>query len=568
MGENLIRSCKTGLHGFILVIVTLAFLFQSSCMTTKSSVSGGLGLLLTHAVVLRGEGLEPSLDSTILVTDGRIQFIGDESEARRLAPGAERVDLRGATVLPGLVDAHAHVSGLGMALETVSLVDTTSYAEVLDRIKAGAARAAKGEWITGRGWDQNDWASKDFPTSDELDRIVSDHPVWVTRIDGHAALANSAAMRAAGITASTTDPVGGKILRDDRGQPTGVFVDAAKDLVERVIPSPSREVQKRRLVRAAEEIAAHGLTGVHDAGVDDLTLSLMRELVDEGRLPIRIYAMLSDDDALLTKWFAKGPLIDYGGKLTVRSVKLYADGALGSRGAALLQPYADDASNSGLLLTSVEHIREVAARGRKAGFQVNTHAIGDRAVRNVLDAYESTSVNANDRFRIEHFQVSSLDDISRLAPRGIIASMQPTHATSDMYWAEQRVGPERIRGAYSWRTVLSRGGRLALGSDFPVEEVNPFFGIYAAVTRQDQKGWPSGGWYPSERLTIQEAIRGFSADAAYAAFEEQRRGTIDVGKAADFTIVESNPLTADPSLLFKTKVLYTVVGGKIVYKAR
>jgi len=564
----LITFSQIGLHARILTFLTVALPFLASCMTAKPSVSDGHELILSHAVVLRGWGLDPLEDSTVLVTDGKIRFIGEEAEAGRLAPGAERIDLKGATVLPGLVDAHAHVSGLGMALETVSLVDTTSYAEVLERVRQGAAKATRGEWITGRGCDQNDWAIKDFPTAAELDRVVSDHPVWVTRIDGHAALANSAAMRAAGITSSTADPAGGRILRDERGEPTGVFVDAAKELVERMIPPASRGVQKRRIVRAAEEIAAHGLTGVHDAGADDLTISLMRELLDEGRLPIRIYGMLSDDDALVAKWFAEGPLINYGGKLTVRSVKLYADGALGSRGAALLQPYADDVSNRGLLLTTVEHIRDVSSRARLAGFQVNTHAIGDRAVRNVFDAYESALVNANDRFRIEHFQVAALEDISRLAPRGIIASMQPTHATSDMYWAEKRVGPERIRGAYAWRTVLDRGGRLALGSDFPVEEVNPFFGIYAAVTRQDQKGWPAGGWYPSERLTIQEAIRGFSADAAYAAFEEESRGTIEVGKAGDFTIVESNPLTADPSSLFKLKVLYTVVGGKIVYRAQ
>lgn len=559
---------KVGHHARILAFLSLAALFSGACMTTKPIGSPGRDLLLAHSVVLRGSELEPLVNSAILVRDGRIRFIGEEAEAIRLAPGAERLDLKGATILPGLVDAHAHVAGLGMALETVSLVGTTSYGEVLERIRRRAGTALDGEWITGRGWDQNDWAIKDFPTAAELDRVVSDHPVWVTRIDGHAALANSAAMRAAGITSSTADPAGGRILRDERGEPTGVFVDSAKELVERVIPPASRDVQKRRLVRAAEEIAALGLTGVHDAGVDDLTISLMRELIDEGRLPVRIYAMLSDEDALLAKWFDQGSLINYGGKLTVRSVKLYADGALGSRGAALLEPYTDDRSNRGLLLTTVEHIRDVASRARRAGFQVNTHAIGDRAVRNVFDAYEGASVSSRDRFRIEHFQVAALDDISRLAPRGIIASMQPTHATSDMYWAEQRVGPERIRGAYAWRTVLDRGGRLALGSDFPVEDVNPFFGIHAAVTRQDQKGWPAGGWHPSERLTVQEAIRGFSADSAYAAFEEADRGTIELGKAADFTIVESNPLTADPATLFRMKVLYTIVNGNIVYKAR
>jgi predicted amidohydrolase YtcJ len=304
---------------------------------------------------------------------------------------------------------------------------------------------------------------------------------------------------------------------------------------------------------------------MHDAGADGGTIAAVKQLIGEKKFPIRVYQMVSDDASLLDTWFRSGPLIGYGNRLTVRSVKCYADGALGSRGAALLAPYSDDPGNSGLLVSKEEHLADVAKRARKAGFQVNTHAIGDRGVRNVFEAYESAGATAADRFRIEHFQVVALSDFPRLAKSGIIASMQPTHATSDMYWAEDRVGPERIKGAYAWRTVLDSGARLALGSDFPVEAVNPFFGIYAAVTRQDQKGSPAGGWYPSQKLTLAEAIRGFTLDAAFAAFEEQSRGTIEPGKLADLTIVDGDLLAMPESDLFKAKVRMTVVGGEVVY---
>ncbi|HEY8131023.1 MAG TPA: amidohydrolase, partial [Thermoanaerobaculia bacterium] len=336
----------------------------------------------------------------------------------------------------------------------------------------------------------------------------------------------------------------------------GTFIDAAQGLVERKIPPPSFELRKRRVLAAAQKIAENGLTEMHDAGADQTTIRAVRELIDENRFPIRVYTMIADDARALDEWFARGKLIDYGGRLTVRSVKLYADGALGSRGAALLAPYSDDPGNSGLIVSRPEHLADVSRRARAAGFQVNTHAIGDRGVRNAIDAYEAAGVTAQDRFRIEHFQVVAPSDFGRVARDGIIASMQPTHATSDMPWAEDRVGPERIKGAYAWRTVLNSGARLALGSDFPVEAVNPFFGIYAAVTRQ--------GWYPDQKLTLAEAIRGFTKDAAYAAFEEDSRGTIEPGKLADFTIVEGDLYSMPSSDLFKVKVRYTVVGGEIV----
>ena len=278
--------------------------------------------------------------------------------------------------------------------------------------------------------------------------------------------------------------------------------------------------------------------------------------------------MISDNDALENEWFARGPLVGYDGRLTIRAVKMYADGALGSRGAALLAPYSDDPQNSGLIISTVEHMTDVARRAKAAGFQVNTHAIGDAAVHHVIDEYEAAGAAPQDRFRIEHFQIVPPGDFARIAHDGIIASMQPTHATSDMPWAEQRVGPERIKGGYAWRTVLNAGARLALGSDFPVEDVNPFFGIYSAVTRQDQQGNPPGGWMPEQKLTLPEAIRGFTSDAAYAAFQEGSRGTIEIGKLADFTIVDGDLYEAPPSTLFQTKVRYTIVNGEVVYQSR
>jgi predicted amidohydrolase YtcJ len=525
-------------------------------------------LVFSGGTVVSGSDQVPGSNYAVAISAGRVVAVGPADQILHANPNARVIDVTGTTVVPGLIDAHGHLYGLGLSLDTVSLVGSTTFDEAIARVKERVSLAQPGEWILGRGWDQNRWPGKQFPTATPLDAAIADHPVWLRRVDGHAGLANSAAMRIAGVTASTPDPEGGRILRDASGNPTGVFVDGAQDLIDRAVPAPSFELRKRRILAAAQRIAENGLTETHDPGAVEDTVRAVRELIDEKRFPIRVYTMIGDDSRALNAWFARGKLIDYGGRLTVRSVKLYADGALGSRGAALLTPYNDDPGNSGLLLSKPEHLADVARRARAAGFQVNTHAIGDRGVRNAIDAYEAAGVTPEDRFRIEHFQVAAPSDFPRIARDGIIASMQPTHATSDMYWAEDRVGPERIRGAYAWRTVLNSGARLTLGSDFPVEDVNPFFGIYAAVTRQDQKGWPAGGWYPDQKLTLAEAIRGFTNDAAYAAFEESSRGTIEPGKLADLTIVEGNLYSMPQSDLYKTRVRYTVVGGEIVYSAK
>jgi predicted amidohydrolase YtcJ len=526
------------------------------------------GTLFVGGTLVAGPEQTPQENYAVYVTDGIIRDLGPADGLRKKYPEAMVVDASKATILPGLIDAHGHLYGLGNSLDIVRLANTTSYEEVIARVRERAAQTPAGEWVVGRGWDQNDWPTKAFPTSAPLDAAVSTHPVWLTRIDGHAGLANSAAMKLAGVTAATKDPAGGRIERDAQGNPTGVFIDAATDLIDNAIPAPSPAQRKARVLASAQAIAASGLTGMHDAGIDAATITAVKELIAEKKFPIRVYGMLGDNTQLVADWFKQGPMIDHGGRLTVRSVKLYADGALGSRGAALLAPYSDDPKNVGLMVSTLEHIEDVTRRGKAAGFQINAHAIGDRGVRTVIDAYEKAGVTAADRYRIEHLQVIAPEDIPRLVKSGIIASMQPTHATSDMYWAEERVGPERVKGAYAWRTVLNAGGRLAFGSDFPVEDVNPFFGLLAAVTRQDQKGWPEGGWRPTERLTLAEAIRGFTIDAAYAAFEEKSRGTIEAGKLADFTIVDGDLYALPSNELHKAVVTMTVVNGEVVYEKK
>jgi predicted amidohydrolase YtcJ len=421
-------------------ITLFAFLFAcTGSQPTAESVPGERmhdeGTLYIGGTVVTGVAQTPRKNYAVYTSGGTIGEVGPADAMRAKYASARVVDAPNATILPGLTDAHGHLYGLGLSLDIVNLVDTESYDAVIARVRERAATASAGDWIEGRGWDQNDWPVKAFPTAAALDAAVADHPVWLRRIDGHAGLANRAAMRAAGVTAATKDPEGGRIERDANGNPTGVFIDGAMDLIDNSVPAPSAALRKSRVLAAAKAIAANGLTEMHDAGIDAETISAVQELIDERRFPIRVYAMLGDNAELLTTWFKSGPLMNYGGHLTVRAVKLYADGALGSRGAALLAPYTDDPTNVGLMIAKPEHIEDVARRGRAAGFQVNTHAIGDRGVRNVIDAYERAGVSAKDRNRVEHLQVIAPDDVPRLVQHGIIASMQPTHATSDMYWA-------------------------------------------------------------------------------------------------------------------------------------
>lgn len=526
-------------------------------------------LILTNARIYTVNDGRP-VAGALAVRDGLVQFVGSEREALAFqGPRTRIVDGGGHVVIPGMVDAHAHLLNLGFALRQVNLVGTKSYDEVVARVVARAREVPAGQWILGRGWDQNQWGDTRFPTHDALSRAIPGHPVVLTRVDGHALLANAAAMRAAGVVAATRDPEGGRIERTAAGEPTGVFVDKAKGLVERVVPPPSKDETRRATLEAIKEANRWGLVGVHDAGESRETIELFEELARAGTFDLRVYVMVSDDSAAVAHYFARGPQSAlYGGKLWIRSIKLYADGALGSRGAALLDPYSDDPKNSGLLLSTPAHLRDVATRALRAGFQVNTHAIGDRGNRIVLDAYEAALTDvptADHRFRVEHAQVLHHDDIPRFAKLGVIPSMQAVHQTSDMYWAPNRLGYARTLGAYAWRSLLQTGAIVPNGSDFPVEAVNPLLSFHSAVSREDASNWPPGGWLPEERMTREEALKSMTAWPAYAAFQESVMGSLSVGKYADFVILDRNIMTVPPEEMLGTQVLATYIGGKAVF---
>jgi predicted amidohydrolase YtcJ len=524
-------------------------------------------LILTHGVFYPVQPADP-VRGSLAVRAGRIVYLGDDAGAANLRGPATRViDLAGRAVTPGLIDAHSHLSGLGMALDEVDLRGAPTYEEVIRRVRDAAGRLPAGAWVSGRGWDQNLWPGKQFPTHGALSQAVPDHPVWLTRIDGHAVLANAKAMAILGLGAATPDPSGGRLLRDADGQLTGVLVDRAIELAR--LPEPSAADRERYLAAAARHCVALGLTTVTDMGIGAADLEAYFALRRERRLPLRAALFLADQEDLLTSWFARGPDIDAAARVTVRGVKLYADGALGSRGAALVEPYSDDPGNLGLLVSSGEHLEAVARQAAAHGFQVAIHAIGDRGNLVALDAMERALGGPRPelRFRLEHAQVLRLDDIARLARLGIIASMQPTHATSDMPWAKERLGEARLAGAYAWRKVLAAGGRLALGSDFPVESADPRLGLYAAVTRQDLAGNPPGGWFPAERLTRQEALRGFTLDAAWSLFLDREIGSLAVGKRADLVVFAHDPMTVPAAEIPRAGVDMTFVEGEVVYES-
>ncbi len=529
-------------------------------------------LILTNARIYTVDETHPIADA-MAVRGGKVQFVGSSGAVMALKGASTRVlDLGGKTVIPGMVDAHGHVDNLGLALRIVDLTGTNSYDEVIARVVARAKNTPAGQWIIGRGWDQNDWGDTRFPTHEKLTAAVPNNPVYLTRVDGHAGLANAAALKAAGVTAQTKDPDGGHIERAANGLPAGVFVDNAQGLVERVVPQPTRAEVKSEIQAAIVEAEKWGLTGVHDAGASAQTLDIYEELGKAGTLNFRLYAMISDDSATIAKWFARGPLIaGYDSTLWIRSVKLYMDGALGSRGAALLDPYSDSPGTKGLLVSKPEHIEAVAERALKAGFQINTHAIGDRGNRLVLDSYEQALKAvpvADHRFRIEHAQILNSEDIPRFAALGVIPSMQASHQTSDMYWAGTRLGATRLLGAYAWRSLLDNGSVIPNGSDFPVEQVNPLISFHAAFTRQDAHNWPPNGWYPEQKMTREEALRSITLWPAYAAFQERYLGSLTPGKLADFVVLDQDIMRVAPEQVLQTKVLATYVGGKAVYERK
>jgi predicted amidohydrolase YtcJ len=552
-----------------LVITGLASAALSSAAAQRSS-SPAADLIVTRAKIYTVDPSRPFV-SALAVREGRVQFVGSDREAMQLrGPSTRVIDAGGQTVIPGMIDAHAHLFGLGTFLRDIDLTDTRSYEAIISRVGERVRQAPAGRWMLGRGWDQNKWGDTRFPTHDALSRVSPSNPVVLTRVDGHAILANAAAMRAAGVTAATKDPSGGKIERTANGEPTGVFIDNAMDLVNRHLPPLTRDDRRTATLAAIAAANEVGLVGVHTAGEPRDVIDTFEDLAKAGTFNLRAYVMIDDDSADIAHYFQRGPQNAlYDGRLWIRSVKMYADGALGSRGAALLDPYADDPRNTGLLRTTAAHLQDVSTRALQRGFQIGIHAIGDRGNRIALDAIEAalkTVPTADHRFRIEHVQVLDHADVPRFAQLGVLPSMQAVHQPSDMYWAPTRLGYARTLGAYAWRSLLNTGVIIPNGSDFPVERVNPLYSFHASVARQDDDNWPPGGWFPEQKMTRDEALKSMTIWAAFAGFQEQVTGSLTPGKYADFVILDRDIMTVPDADILGTRVTATYIGGRAVFE--
>ena len=533
--------------------------------------------LIVRAQRIYARDAQPPWPTAIAIRAGKIIAIGtDQDAAARRGPETKSLNFPDDIMIPGLIDAHGHMSGLGSyGLGLLDLSSAKSFDDVVAAVAQKAKTARKGEWILGGRWDHESWPDKKLPTHEKLTAAAPDNPVWLRRVDGHAGIANALAMKIAGIGPDSQNPPGGENVRNERGELTGVLIDNGMDAISVRAGGGGRSAADL-ILKAQEMCLAAGLTGVHDAGVGPAEIAAYRELERDGRLKIRIHAMVAGEHA--KEWFAKnGPFT--GDRFSVRACKLYMDGAMGSRGAWLLEPYADRPTGTdgkpwvGLNVMTPKTFRDISLDGARVGYQICTHAIGDRGNREVLDAYEAALKTLDPekriaaRFRIEHAQLLSPSDIPRFAALGVIPSMQPTHCTSDMRWVEARVGPQRAAGAYAWASLLKTGARIAAGSDFPVESHNPMLGLYAAVTRQDLKGQPEGGWRPEEKLTREHALRAFSLEAAYAAFREQDLGSLEVGKWADFVVLDRDVMTCPATDIPTAKVIATVIAGELVYGA-
>jgi len=532
-----------------LALGALLFASAANAVTIVENVNG---------IQIGADGKLQHFGSFVIGDDGRVTQVM-ANPTPRMSRFDRMINGEGRTVLPGLIDAHGHVMDLGFAALRIDVTGTQSIAELQQRLRDYAAAHPNDAWIVGFGWNQESWPEKRFPTSADLDAAVSDRPVVLERVDGHAVVANSAALRAAGVTAATQPPSGGEIH-------DGVFVDAARELVERAIPKPTMEQRDQALEKSQQILLGFGVTGVGSMSTSVDDWNSFRRAGEAGRLNVRLMSYLSGTESMKavptpTPWL-------YGDRLRAVGIKLFADGALGSRGAWLKQPYADKPDTRGLQFHSDAELYDLALRAATAGFQVATHAIGDAANAQVISTYEKLGkyCKADCRWRIEHFQIADPADIPRLAPAGIIASMQPTHQTSDRLMAEARLGPNRLAGAYAWQTVLKSGARLAFGSDFPVESPNPFPGLSAGISRQDMHGQPPGGWIPAERLSFAQALDAFTRGAAYAGFAEDKIGALEPGKYADFIIVDRDPTKVDPQSLAQTQVLETWIAGKKVWE--
>ncbi|MFH1437972.1 MAG: amidohydrolase [Pseudomonadota bacterium] len=504
------------------------------------------------------------------IKDGKFLKVGSTGDvlAHKCASTGMH-DLEGRRVLPGLIDSHAHFTSLGLTDNILDLANAASAEEVAGIVKQAAGKFSRDQWIMGRGWDQNEWEEKKFPDRKILDAVESSRPVFLERVDGHAVWVNTKALELAGIDASTADERGGQIIRRSSGDPTGVLVDSAMIPVEKLIQPAGRAEKKAAIKRAVDKCLSAGLTMVHAAGVHGEIIELYRELIDENAFPFRIYAMISCPGEDCAELMAKGPVIGWKDRLWVRAVKLYSDGALGSRGAALLEPYSDEPDNSGQLAMTPESLEKAVMEVIDKGFQPGVHSIGDRSARILIDIYEKATAKhpgKDIRPRIEHAQVVTLEDIKRIGKLGVVAAMQPIHCTSDMKWAQDRLGPERSNYAYAWRKVLESGALLCSGTDFPVESHNPFPGLHAAVTRQASSGFPEGGWHPENAMTLEEAIESYTLSGAKASFNEKILGSIEEGKFADFVVLDKDIFTVPANEIHSISSFMTVVGGQIAYR--
>lgn len=528
--------------------------------------------LIVHGATIHTVDDDIASPEAFAVRGGRFVSVGSLAATMALRGEATRVlDLAGKTVVPGLIDAHLHLTSLGLSKHEVDLFKVASLDELIRRT-AAFAKSSPDPWIRGDGWDQNLWIPQAFPSHEALSAALPDRPVALERVDGHALFVNARAMHLAGLTKATPDPPGGHIVREADGNPSGVLIDAAAAIVYRVIPPPTHEQLRRAALAGATECHRWGVTAIGEARTSAADLAVYREMAAAGSLDLRNFTRVEDDPLLLASVLEAGPLSgEYDGRLWVKGIKLFADGALGSRGAALLAPYDDDPGNRGLLRTTQAHIEEVAGRALRAGFQMSVHAIGDRANRIVLDAYERAlhAVPTPDhRFRVEHAQVLSSEDVPRFKRLGLIASMQTSHQISDMAWAGERLGTERLKGAYAWRSILATGTIVANGTDAPVEPVNTLRTFHAAIARQNEANQPPGGWYPEQRMTRAEALKSMTTWAAYANFQEKAIGSISPGKYADFVVMDRDWMTVPPEAIMGTSILATYFNGSAVFEAK
>jgi predicted amidohydrolase YtcJ len=505
--------------------------------------------------------------TALAVRDGRVLATGNADLADSY-PNAKVRDGNGKTLLPGLIDAHGHISSLGYALLSIDVRGLQSAQQVAAKVAAYADKNPQLSWIQGRGWNQVLWPGKQFPNMADLDAQIADRPVWLERIDGHAGWANKKAMQLAGITRDSVSPPGGEIIRDSQGEPSGVLIDNAMRLVMDIIPKPNSAEIKLALDTVSRHLLSLGITSAHDAGVLSPEHKVYRQLADSGEMQVRIYGMYSSTEQDLQQVLAAGHSSDPSELYSMRSIKIYTDGALGSRGAAMLEPYSDRPGHRGLLLTSREELQRLYQQAIKADFQIAIHAIGDEGNRIGLDVLEQTYAEFGGRHlrhRIEHSQVVALSDIPRFKHLDVIPSMQPTHATSDMNMAEDRIGAERLKGAYAWQSFLKQGSRVVSGSDFPIEMANAFHGIHAAVTRQDRNNQPEAGWIPEQAMSLEDTMRSFSIDAAWAAHQENSLGGLTPGKWADFILLDQDIYQIPAQDIWKTQVLETWLAGELVY---